>query len=197
MSRLPRPPIPIVVKLFVALRDLGDMPADKIVAHVETQRRNRRLGVRLSQVLQSLAAKLGCARDELRLDHEPPLGARAKIWKGGVVGGEIIGYVPAANDPDHLGYRPHATTFDGSHDTKTRIRGEHGQHSDIVRIKRQRRLERREAGKERPKAKISGGGLTCCVLGARCHCLSKRDYRRRRSRCGNWRPPKIQNRGRG
>jgi hypothetical protein len=56
--------------------------------------------------------------------------------------GEIWVYEPDANDPEYLVYRPHGAQHAGSHDVKTRIRGEHGQFSDIAMIKRQRRRER-------------------------------------------------------
>lgn len=187
-GRLPRPPIPLPVKLTVALRDLGELTPEQIAVLVK-HHRGRWRG-RLRQVLQSLARKLGCEVTDLRLDHDPPLGARQKIWEDGIIGGKIIGYVPDANNPDHLGYRPHATTFDGSHDVKTRIRGEHGQHSDIVRIKRQRRLEREEAGLVRPRAKIrSGAKLTSCTRRGGCQC-----DRRQRRRCSYWHTQKINSR---
>lgn len=180
-GRLPRPPIPVLVRLDVASRQLverGVWSAEKRQAALGT----KPYGAQLRAALTDLARTIGCEVSELRLDHEPPLGAREKIWEGAVMASRILGYIPDANDPERLLYRPHATAFDGSHDTKTRLRGEHGQHSDIVRIKRQRRLEREQAGIARPKAKIRGGGkLTSCRRGARCGC-----DRRERKSCPYW-----------
>ena len=52
-------------------------------------------------------------------------------------------YIPDANDPEHLFYRPHGAQFAGSHDVKTRIRGDHGQFSDLALIKRERRRQKK------------------------------------------------------
>jgi len=53
-------------------------------------------------------------------------------------------YAPHAHDPDCLRYRPQPPEFAGSHHVKTNVRGEHGQYSDVVLAKRERRRERRE-----------------------------------------------------
>lgn len=66
----------------------------------------------------------------VHLDHDPPLRCRKFNPRTGK-------YTPAANDPAFLVYR---TALD--HRTKTFIRGEHGQHSDRVLIKRERRREK-------------------------------------------------------
>src|SRR6185369_1150215 len=55
---------------------------------------------------------------------------------------EIVRYVPDANDPANLKYRPHGAQFDGTRDAQNRTRGEHGQFSDIALIKRERRRTR-------------------------------------------------------
>jgi hypothetical protein len=86
-----------------------------------------------------LADAFGCEVSELRLDHDPPLALRPQERRGL---GRKTYYTPDANDPEHLFYRPHGAQHAASHDVKTRIRGEHGQFSDIAMIKRQRRRER-------------------------------------------------------
>jgi hypothetical protein len=76
---------------------------------------------------------------KLHLDHDPPLAARKKIKRGGIV----VGYEPDANDPDYLTYR----TAD-DHRLKTNVRGDGAQYPDRVLIKKIRRIER-----PRPKRK--------------------------------------------
>jgi hypothetical protein len=94
-----------------------------------------------------------CRVDEMRLDHDPALALRQQFKNGR---GEIIRYVPDANSPDDLQYRPHGAQHEGSHDTKTRIRGPHGQYSDIQLIKRQRRRDRGPKPKLGPKIRSRG-----------------------------------------
>lgn len=133
--RLYRPAIPLRVQCLVVLRQLGEMFPEKVVdAH------RRGLQRLLDQKLQEFATLIGCEIGDLRLDHNPALGTREKTGEGK----ETV-YTPDANDPDHLRYRPHGTQFEGSHDVKTRIRGDHGQYSDITLIKRQRRREKKAA----------------------------------------------------
>jgi hypothetical protein len=89
-------------------------------------------------LLTHLAKQIGCRVDELRLDHDPALGARAKsVWS---TTGKTH-YIPEANSPQHLAYRPHGPEHAGSHLIKTNVRGDHGQHPDRVLIKKQRRIE--------------------------------------------------------
>lgn len=142
MARIYRPHVPTEVRCIVALRQLGyDDETSKIMRVMH----NRAMGRLLDNLLGRIAGAMGCAKRELRLDHDPPLGARP--WAGE---GKCTVYEPDANDPEHLFYRPHGAQHEGSHDVKTRIRGDRGQYSDVVLIKRQRRRERAP----RPKAKI-------------------------------------------
>jgi hypothetical protein len=133
-----RPHIPTSVKVKVAERQFdakfpnGREPYDLL-------KRDWTLSRRLEWLLFNIARAIGCGVSELRLDHDPPLGARPRRGEG-----KRTVYTPAANDPKWLSYRPHGVQFEGSHDVKTRIRGDHGQYSDITLIKRQRRRERRE-----------------------------------------------------
>ncbi len=150
MPRLYRPAIPVEVKVRVALRQLGEMfPDDAIKAALG---KRGRLGGLLEQKLSELAKLLGCEVQDLRLDHDPPLGARPQERRG-------LGktrYIPDANDPEHLKYRPHGPQFDGSHLIKTNVRGDHGQHPDRVLIKKQRRIERGPRPKRGPKIRSRG-----------------------------------------
>lgn len=145
MARLPRPYVPLPVRCRVALCQLGNL----FIAETLDDYRGR-MGELLRQSLDRLAELMGCSASDLHLDHDPPLGAREKIRDGA---GNIIEYIPAANNPDHLRYRPHGPRFERSHLIKTNVRGDHGQHPDRVLIKRQRRRERMEAGeiKQAPK----------------------------------------------
>lgn len=145
MPRLYRPNIPTGIKLKVVLRQVGEIFPDQVLAEAK---RDRMMGRQLNGLLKMLAETLNCEVSDLRLDHDPPLGARDKSkWSAS---GKTY-YIPDANDPEHLFYRPHGAQFEGSHDVKTRIRGDHGQFSDIALIKRQRRRERGPKPKRGPK----------------------------------------------
>lgn len=179
MARGLRPYIPLDIRYRVLLRQLGWAPKDidEEIADAKDMTRApifRGVHRRLMVVLDKLKISIGS--NNLHLDHDPPLAARKKVKnKAGV----IIGYRPAANDPNHLIYRTAV-----EHRLKTNVRGEHGQHPDRVLIKKNRKMERREAGiKERPKAKVRG--LTFqqqrCRLGVRCRC-----DRRSRKTCNHY-----------
>lgn len=153
MPRLPRPHVPLEVRCRVVLRQLGEMWPEAVI---EQHRASRGLawakgsgpstGLRalLDDRLKTLAELLDCDVTDLRLDHNPALGAREKVIKRGV----HVGYVPDANDPAHLIYREkHA------HHIKTNVRGDGAQHPDRVLIKRERRRCRKSANKSKPKRK--------------------------------------------
>lgn len=146
MARLYRPHIPLKVRLKVIKRQIAQRAGDGMLLAIEAAARRsnpRNVGfiptdaIYLDALLVALSEIIGCEVSELRLDHDPALGARKKTGEG-----KRTVYDPPANDPDHLFYRPHGAQHEGSHDVKTRIRGDHGQYSDIVLIKRQRRRER-------------------------------------------------------
>lgn len=151
--RLPRPAIPLKTKCLVALRQVGEIwPEAVIAAH------HGKLRAFLATILDNLADLLGCEAKELHLDHDPALGAREKIRDRA---GRIIRYLPDANDPEHLHYR-----WNVAHRIKTNVRGEHGQHPDRVLIKKMRRFEnperfakanKREFGKLRRLQNKKGG----------------------------------------
>jgi hypothetical protein len=136
MPRLYRPTIPVGVRCRVILRQLGEMfVEDTLAAH------KGKLGFLLLGCLNQFASVTACEVSDLRLDHDPPLGARPQERRGL---GKKTYYIPDANDPAHLFYRPHGAQFAGSHDVKTRIRGDHGQYSDIALIKRERRRQKKK-----------------------------------------------------
>lgn len=110
----------------------------------------------LTSLLDRLAELLNCPIEQLRLDHDPALENRTKRkahrWIKGTGYREIIEYDPPANDPDFLCYRPHGAEYEGSHDIKTRIRGDRGQFADNVLAKRERRrLKKLEACAKKTK----------------------------------------------
>lgn len=131
--RLPRPHIPLGVRLQVAQRQL--LAADvNIFQHA--RREDEALGGMLARLLDIL--KTAYYAEHLQLDHDPALALRKFNKRTGK-------YKPDANDPAYLKYRP---TDD--HRTKTFIRGEHGQRSDSAQITR----ERRRLRPKKPKRKI-------------------------------------------
>lgn len=147
MARLPRPSIPLSVRLDVALRQLGYTDKER-QAFIGVGKEARCMGKMLESYLVELANRMGCPRDQLRLDHDPALENRTQI-KG--YNDQIVRYYPNANDPEHLQYRPHAAEYAGSHHIKTNVRGDNGQFSDNMLAKRKRKIakkqERRRAGK--------------------------------------------------
>lgn len=138
MARLPRPYIPLSVKLVVSAFMLfrrGFTFVDFVCKDGETR------ASLLARRLAMLAPLLNCSVKDLRLDHDPALVNRKKIRRGGV----IVGYRPAANDPNFLIYRTaHA------HDIKTRVRGDGAQFSDLALARRERRRQKRKQSR-RPK----------------------------------------------
>jgi hypothetical protein len=137
--KLYRPHIPLSVRVKVAERQFMQLCPDK-AGHLVGKPHSS--GNRLKALLPLLADAFGCEVSELRLDHELALALRKVVIRRPYLRGEIWVYEPDANDPEYLVYRPHGAQHAGSHDVKTRIRGEHGQFSDIAMIKRQRRRER-------------------------------------------------------
>lgn len=136
MSRLPRPYIPLAVRVQVAARQLCE--AGFTLRAMELVGSGERSDGALLQWL--LFVELKFERGKVHLDHDPPLAARMRRTK---LDGSVV-FSPNANDPRFLIYRtPEAHRF------KTNVAGEHGQHPDRVLIKKARRLER----KARPKPK--------------------------------------------
>ena len=126
----PRPYIPLKVRLRVAERMVGFEPCNEVPADV-------RLRTILFMLFQN---------GRYHLDHDPPLRVRAFNPRTGK-------YKPGANDHRYLVYRTEL-----EHRLKTYVRGEHGQYSDTILIARERKREKKKAGKLRkyhwPKRKI-------------------------------------------
>ena len=88
----------------------------------------------------------------VELHHRPALVNRRKVyhWVRGerghgrfVDGGrEFVDYDPPANDPDYLVYLRAGAGEE--HDVETRVRGQHGQHSDLALARKQKRKARKE-----------------------------------------------------
>jgi hypothetical protein len=128
--------VPIAVQVIVSeklVRSLGGVPAAAEAGSLSWRWRfNMGLASRIK----------GVTRDTWQLDHDPPLALRERHrrWTGSRIAAY---YDPPANDPEHLFYRD-------DHRTKTFLRGDHGQYSDITLIKRERRRNR----PAKPKRKI-------------------------------------------
>lgn len=137
MKRIRPPQPPLKIKNLVALKQL-------LALEVNIFQHSRRDGEMLkeyrSRIMALLAEKLGCAVADLCVDHDPALRLRTYRPRNGRP--VASWYTPHAHDPAFLRWRPHGPEFDGSHHVKTNIRGEHGQFSDTVLIKRERRREK-------------------------------------------------------
>ncbi len=138
MARLYRPHIPTSLRISIAERQLKERSTEEWNSYLMF-RSGESVKVKLALVLAYLAATFECEACDLRLDHDPPLGARPKERRGL---GKKTYYIPDANSPDHLNYRPHGPQFENSHLIKTNVRGPHGQHPDRVLIKKNRQIER-------------------------------------------------------
>jgi hypothetical protein len=131
MSRLPRPHIPIAVRVQVADRQLG------IAGKMQHRfAKYAPLGLRLKWALDDLFGGHKC-----ELHHRPALVNRRRKRNGD--------YDPPANDPNYLVY-----LAVGEHDVETRIRGQHGQHSDLGMARKNKRIAKNRDSKRR-KAKIA------------------------------------------
>jgi hypothetical protein len=146
--RLYRPHVPLSVRIKVVQRQLAEREARDPGVRYPRPSTGWTLANQLRFLLEIWAEILPCEVKDLRLDHDPPLGARPQERRGL---GRKVYYIPDANDPEHLNYRPHGPQFEGSHLIKTNVRGEHGQHPDRVLIKKMRRIER--GPRDKPKRK--------------------------------------------
>ena len=135
----PRPYIPLSTRLLVAMRQVHAASLSDRITYLFDWR-GMSDGQRLKSILTFLFAK------PPHLDHDPPLRSRAFNARTGK-------YTPGANDPRYLVYREAE-----DHRVKTFVRGERGQYSDTILIARERKREKKKAGKRRkyhwPKRKI-------------------------------------------
>lgn len=133
MPRLFRPHIPLEIRCRVAMRQLGEMWPDEMLSGWPRAR-----GKLLVVLTHHLAELLGGTPSDLRLDHDPALAIRQKVYRRG----EHVDYDPPANSIEHMVYRTvHA------HHIKTNVRGDGAQHPDRVLIKRERKRVRALAGR--------------------------------------------------
>lgn len=146
MARLPRPHIPLKIRCHVAAHQIGwglgakDGQPAAIAMLLSLHKAN--YGNLLLRLLTELQEKLGVLPSgALHLDHDPALVNRKKIKRDG----KIVGYKPAANDPNFLIYRTKER-----HDIKTRVRGDGAQFSDLALARRERRRQKKRM---RPKRK--------------------------------------------
>jgi hypothetical protein len=130
MARLFRPYVPIKVQLRVA--------EDQLLARGMPPPQFDPLTQRKLPAKQRLYLALRDLFDERKaqLDHDPALCNRRKIMRHG----SFIRYDPDANDPAYLIWRPA-----DEHNIKTRVRGEHGQLSDLAIARKRKRSERKKA----------------------------------------------------
>jgi hypothetical protein len=139
--RLPRPRIPIDVKLAVADRQLRErntvaLFAVELIVTTEMGSANPRPPSRTAQLANMLRTLFGT--EPVHLDHDPPLMLRMFNVNRGT-------YVPDANDPNYLCWRTKE-----NHRVKTFIRGDGAQLSDAG--KRRKEIRKRKKA-TRPKRK--------------------------------------------
>ena len=133
-ERRKRPGLPPPrVQMLVAWRQLGP-PFSKFVGWAGP------LGQHLTAAKAMLADKIGCAVDDLQLDHDPML--RVRKYKPRPGKPVASWYTPHAHDPDHLKWRSKRPQDPDSHKVKTYVRGDNGQHSDTALANRERARER-------------------------------------------------------
>lgn len=130
--RLPRPYIPLAVRVQIAERQFfvkcGRDQAPFLLQPNETN------SLHLRRLLFFLFAD-----EPYHLDHDPALENRFLSWRDGKAH-----YVPDANDPEFLIYRTKQ-----NHKIKTYIRGDGAQLSDAAKARKRKRKERK-ARKRRP-----------------------------------------------
>ncbi len=129
--RLPRPYIPMPVRIKVAMKQGLDAGLHKTILNIDHRRPFSR-----GTLEQMLRALFGTAPFEL--DHIPALAQRKFNPRTGK-------YTPDANDPAYLVYR-----LRDDHRTKTYLRGDGAQRSDVS----QQRYLKRIAARKKPRTKF-------------------------------------------
>lgn len=131
--RLPRPYIPWSVREQVVDRQMEEAGMWPSFAAETARSCERRVRLKLEELFGR----------PVDLHHRPALinRERSTVFKTGA-----LAYIPDANNPNYLIY-----LFAGAgeeHDVETRVRGQHGQHSDLALVRKRRRKERKA---KRPK----------------------------------------------
>lgn len=141
------------VKVEVALRQLRAFGAsDALMSRGEKTvllGRQERLDLYLGRLLLGLSLYIDCPVEQLRCDHDPALRTRPYNPR---VKNVAARYTPHANDANALEWRPQGAEFARSHHVKTNVRGDNGQYSDVVLIKRERRREKK-ANAKKPRSR--------------------------------------------
>lgn len=107
---MPRPYIPLKVRELVIMRQFREARTKPTFAALNASGIKKRLRLLLEEFF------LG---EPVHLHHRPALCNREFDW-------EAQDWIPRANDPDYLVYRPVA-----DHDIETRVRGMGAQRSDL------------------------------------------------------------------
>lgn len=128
MARLPRPYIPWSVREQVIDRQMAEASFAPTAAALDTDSAERRVRWKLEEFFSGKAVEL---------HHRPALVNRHHVYRDG----RVVAYIPAANDPEHLVYLLAGAGED--HDVETRVRGLHGQHSDLALARKRKRKERK------------------------------------------------------
>lgn len=134
--RLYRPYIPLQIRVIVASRQLRErgFELDLHLLHsLENNFENMSSGRKLKVLLHALFKGA-----KVELHHRPALVNRPRNRRGN-------GYIPPANDPDHLIYLE-----EGAHDIETRVRGVGAQRSDLSQARYLKKVSRNR--ETRPKA---------------------------------------------
>ena len=134
VMRLPRPHIPLAVRVEVAERQLRETRPVQSPSIFYGLDEPMPLGQRLRRLLTAI---FGDAKVELH--HRPALVNRRRYVRNGKTF-----YDPPANSPDHLVY-----LLKPDHDVETRVRGVNGQHSDLALARKRRRKERKAKRRRR------------------------------------------------
>lgn len=133
--KLPRPYIPLEVRVLVAERQVREIRPDYEPLQASKW-------VRLQSMIAILREPHG---KKLELHHRPALLNRQQVKIAGV----IVGYLPDANDHRYLVYLP-----EDEHDIETRVRGLGAQLSDLAQARKNRKITRRLAGKPKRKTRL-------------------------------------------
>ena len=138
--RLPRPYIPLAVRVLVAERQMKEATGCVCTNDlgVPLPLFGATYGVRLRAALFHLS---GGGRLRMELHHRPALVNRRRRRNGD--------YDPPANSPEHLVY-----LAEDDHDVETRVRGLRGQHSDLALARKNKNIAKNRDPKRR-KAKIA------------------------------------------
>lgn len=145
MSRLPRPHIPLVIRVQVAERQVSEAGFANLLT-IDEQDKNP-LRERLADALDFLFGE-----KKRELHHRPALVNRRRKRNGD--------YDPPANSPDYLVY-----LADDDHDVETRIRGLHGQHSDLGLARKNKNIAKNRA-KAKGASNLTRNGKSGGSLGA-------------------------------